>query len=333
MAETYVHVRVSGRVMVSTLRSLFAVEALSAAVRASHGLDVTGCVLLHSLVNDVYALDTAGGRYALKVYRHGYRSIDEVAWELELTAHLAREGVAVPDIVPLSDGWLIGVLDAPEGPRAYAVSVFDDGAKPRPPFTDELYQAFGRLTAAVHDAADRFTTALPRSPLDVESLVVRPLDRLLPALADMPDDRAMVRALGEEAGRRLERLAARGLTRGVCHGDVTLDNVLQGSRGLALHDFDRAAPGWPVGDLTGVRATPHWPAFADGYRKALPGGGRRELTDVDLAALPWFGVAARIVNLWFHLVDKPALRGTESRSEGWAEGELTALREAAAELI
>ncbi|SNT65584.1 hypothetical protein SAMN05421812_12433 [Asanoa hainanensis] len=59
----------------------------------------------------------------------------------------------------------------------------------------------------------------------------------------------------------------------------------------------------------------------------------RPLGAEDLAALPWFTVRALITNLHFHLVDKPAFRGTDSIGEGWAERELGALRAAAGRLL
>src|SRR6185437_478826 len=105
-------------------------------VADAYGLDVTGCRLLRSFVNDVYAIITPGRRYLLKVYRHGYWSPDEVAWELDLTRHLLCSGVPVPDVVPLADGRLAGVIDAPEGQRPYALTAFvESGAKARKPFT------------------------------------------------------------------------------------------------------------------------------------------------------------------------------------------------------
>ena len=90
----------------------------------------------------------------------------------------------------------------------------------------------------------------------------RPLDQVLERVG--AGDRALITALVAEATARLDGMT---LDAGICHGDVSLDN---------LH--------------------------VDGDR---------------------------IGNLHFHLVDKPAMRGTESLGEGWVDHHLTALREAA----
>jgi hypothetical protein len=70
---------------------------------------------------------------------------------------------------------------------------------------------------------------------------------------------------------------------------VTLDNVHRTGRGLVLHDFDLAGPGWPAADLVGVHADQHWHAFAAGYaaEHILP----------DPSVLPWLEVCALISNL------------------------------------
>lgn len=138
---------------------------------------------------------------------------------------------------------------------------------------------------------------------------------------DSPAEQRVVSYLVAEARQRLADLGGQGAEWRVCHGDVSLDNVHLTAGGLVLHDFDRARPGWRVGDLTGVRATPHWEAFVAGYIQ------RRELRAADLAALPWMRVVDLVANLRFHLVQKPAALGTEILSEGWVDRELQSLRD------
>jgi len=311
-----------------TQRSLFTIGAVRDEIADAYGLDVTGGTLLRAFVNDVYAIVTPGGRYVFKVYRHGFWSPDEVAWELELTRHLLGSGVPVPQVVPLTDGRLLGVVDAPEGQRAYALTTFiEPCARARPPFTDGLYRQFGAVIAAFHTAGDSFTSTYPRRPFDLATTLVEPLGLVLAELAGQPEDRAVIRALGDEAQDRIEALIAGGLDWGVVHGDVTMDNVFFGPAGPVIFDFDLAGPGFRASDLYGVRRTRHWDAFADGYQRIRP------LADNDRAALPWFTVAGNISNLKFHLIDKPMFAGTESLAEGWAERILIDLRAAAKDLL
>jgi len=289
--------------MIPTLRSIVDPAHLTGLVTREYELEVSGCVLLRSLVNDVYRVDTPTGRRILKLYRAGYAA---ASWEVSLAAHAGKD---VAQGIPRRDGSLSGTLAAAEGPRAYSLWEWVPGRKPPHPRDDDLYHRFGAATAAFHEA----TAGFPAPPAhDVVALV----DDVLARLPDA-DDRTLVARLTAEAGRRL---ADADLERGVCHGDVTLDNIhLDGDR-IVFFDLDRAAENYRATDLTPVAATPQWPAFLAGYRTV------RGLADANIEAIPWLDVLLRIDYLHFHLYAKPAIRGTESTTEGWVDQNLTALR-------
>jgi Ser/Thr protein kinase RdoA (MazF antagonist) len=227
--------------MFPALRSIVDPVALAALAAREYGLDVTGCVLLRSLVNDVYRLETPAGPRVLKLYRAGHGS---AGWEVALAAYV---GAGVAQGVPLKDGRAAGLLPAAEGPRAFTA----------------------------------------------------------------------------EAGRRV---AGDDLERGICHGDVTLDNIHVAGDRIIFFDLDRAALGHRAADLSPVASTPQSPAFLAGYRtvRGFPAAAQ--------AALPWLNILLRIDYLHFHLYAKPAMRGTESLTEGWVDENLTALRAAASRL-
>jgi Ser/Thr protein kinase RdoA (MazF antagonist) len=305
--------------MVRIERSLPRPDDLRDHLAETYRLPFTGCTLLRSLVNDVYRLTTATGDYVLKLY--AVRSLPDILWEAGLSTHLSEHRVATPPVIPLGDGAPVGVLTMPEGDRPYLLTGFVDGSKPQAPFTDDLYRVFGELVARFHTATDTFAPALARSAADLSRSLDGPTAEIVPLLPDA--DAELVEAL---AGAVRDKVAD-GLSRGVCHGDVSLDNVLVTPDGLSLHDFDLSAEGYRAADFTGVAATPHWDAFRAGYER------HRAIAAADLAAIDWLTVAGRISNLHFHLVRKPLFRGTESRAEGWAAGELAELRAAADRLL
>ena len=291
--------------MFPTLRSIVDPTALAALAAREYGLEVTGCVLLRSLVNDVYRLDTEDGPRALKLYRAGY---EPAGWEVALAAHV---GAGVAQGVPRKDGRPAGTLPAAEGPRAFTLWHWVPGGKPPKPRTDDLYHRFGIATAEFHEAS----TGFPGPPATDPGTLVDDVLARLPEAAD----RSLIARLAAEAGRRVH-----DLERGICHGDVTLDNIHVAGDRIIFFDLDRAADGWRAADLSPVAATPHWPAFLAGYREVRPFRAAEE------AALPWLDILLRIDYLHFHLLAKPAIRGTESLTEGWVDQNLTALREAAA---
>ena len=140
---------------------------------------------------------------------------------------------------------------------------------------------------------------------------------MLAAVADQPRLQDLVRRGAEAAGEQIDRLAARGLHRGIRHGDVSLDNIRIDGAGdggrIIFHDFDLAGPGWQVEDLAGALSTPYADAFLAGYTAARP------LPAVDREALDWLSVLGLIDNLHFHLVTKPALFGTWTLADGWVD--------------
>jgi len=299
-----------------TLRSLPDPTALTPYLRDRYGIAFTGCTLLRSLVNDVYEVTTADTRYILKLYRYGGRGPDEIRWETGLSAHLVANGLSTPAVRPLPDGDPVGLLDAPEGPRPFVLQEFVDGTKPA--YQEEVYRDFGVLVAQFHEMADSYVSEFPRRATDLS----HGLDELGPLLA--PAEENLLRALADAVRNHLAQYSP---GRGICHGDVSLDNLLATGNGLALYDFDLAAIGYRAADLTGVASTPYWDTFKAGYTTVRP------ITAADEAAIPYLGVAGRISNLGFHLLDKPLIRGTESRTEGWAARELTALNQAATQLL
>jgi Ser/Thr protein kinase RdoA (MazF antagonist) len=306
--------------MFPTLRSLPDPSALAAHLGDRYGLAFTRCALLRSLVNDVYELATDDAQYVLKLYRRDWRGADEIRWETGLSAHLYAAGVLVPQVHQLPDGDTVGLLETPEGPRPFTLLEYVVGSKPRPPFTDELYVAFGAQLAAFHDAAESYTSPYFRRPAEVAQRLDEPLAEIL-AVDDTEEN--LLRSLAAAVRNNLAQYSKAG----TCHGDASMDNVLLTEQGLLLLDFDLSAPGPLAADFAGVATTPHWEAFKAGYRT------RRPITDEDEAVIPYLQVVGRIFNLRFHLVDKPQYRGSESRDEGWAAAELEGLRAAADVLL
>jgi Ser/Thr protein kinase RdoA (MazF antagonist) len=302
--------------VIATFRSLVDPDALAGAVGEAYRIRVRSCVLLRSLVNDVYRIETADGPLAFKLYRAGHRTLDEVGWEVRVAA---AAGPVMVQGVPLADGSAAGQLQTAEGARPYSLWQWAGGRKPEPPFSDDLFRRYGAGTAAFHAACDK--ADLPPRRFDVLEALGWPLDEVLERVG--PDDREAFTRLVAGARARLSDVE---LDRGICHGDVSLDNLHSDGDRVVFYDLDRAGNGWRASDLTGVASTPGFAAFLDGYRSVRPFGAG------DLAAIEWLAVADLIGNLHFHLVDKPKLRGVESIGEGWAQRELDALRAAAVRL-
>ncbi len=127
------------------------------------------CILLRSWINEVYSVQTSRGRFMLKVFRHGWRAPDEVAYEAELMQHLAACGVRVEPPIADSTGATVCLLPAPEGQRPAVLYPMLLGRPPVPP-SEAIYHQVGCTIARMHQALDTFVPTQPRRALDVRYL-------------------------------------------------------------------------------------------------------------------------------------------------------------------
>lgn len=259
----------------------------------------TGVSLLRSWTNDVYLIEPASDRYVLKLYGVGWRADSEIRYEIDLLDHLAARGVRVAGALRGTDGDALQHLDIDGQQRQAVLFEYADGAKPQPPFSVEMYYREGMATAALHTAADDFTSRHQRRPLDLDHLIDQPLALVGSLDIDTPTKQTILNT-GRGFREQIESLAVGGLDWGVCHGDLTFDNFHLTHDGETVwYDFDSGGPGWRAIDLQGWAAVQpdrvqDQQAFLRGYREV------RSLHDNDVAASPYLAAA---LELWGLQVD------------------------------
>jgi Ser/Thr protein kinase RdoA (MazF antagonist) len=259
----------------------------------------TGCHLLHSGFNDHYFVATPEGDYALRVYHHGWRTAEEVAFELAALTHLQSRGVPVCGPIARRDGAYQYLLTASEGPRLAALFPFAAGRVPAAADPEEN-RACARTMAQIHHHTDDFTSAHPRSTLNLPHLIDGPLALLLPFLTPRPAEADFVQALARALHAGLgPQIGA--LDWGYCHGDFHGGNARLDADGtLRVFDFDCCGLGWRAYDLAVCRLwcgaeEGAWDTFCAAYR------GVRPLPETTLAAIPWFIVARQFWWIGLHL--------------------------------
>jgi Ser/Thr protein kinase RdoA (MazF antagonist) len=268
--------------------------------------DVAACLLVRSFANDVYRVETTGGRFAVKVYRLGWRNRWDAAWEAELCQHLAQRGVALAMPIAGMDRREVQVVRFPEGDRAVVLTPWLPGGKPEGTRTEQLYERFGQAAAALHLATQDFVPSIPGRLLGADHLIRRPFAKLQDALAGTAHDLRAVAGIAEQVAAELDRLTPE-LPFGVCHGDLTLDNLhIDDGGAIALFDFDLGGHGWFAYDFNGIwrwstladAAIPLWQAFRRGYSNVRP------ITPAEDVAVPLFDLAylfwdlEHTVNTW-----------------------------------
>lgn len=296
-------------------RTVLSAPDLLTEVAQHYGLTgARGCELLSIGHNDHYRIFGSDGDYVVRVYGAGWRSLDEILWELSLLEHLEQQGVPVSSALKTAGGSWYGMVQAPEGLR-HVVLFKDVPDRARHPegLSVQHARAYGRAVASLHNAGERYESRYPRFALDLTYLLGTPLQALWSRLASRPEDLTYVRDLIDKVRATIIEMEERGLARGVCHGDADGNNGHLDERGnLTLTGFDFAGPGWYAYDLATFRwsllrrsdklqTAAIWDTYLRGYRE------QRSLALADEQASAPFVVAREVWLMGLHAATGPDL--------------------------
>ena len=246
-----------------------------------------------------------GTQVALRIHRPGYHCDAALHSELEWMQSLSREGIAVPPVVPCSDGRALVNVAADGVPEARQVDMLlwldgsPIGSAENGLELDELeasvfFHDVGALAARLHNHSSRWERPadFTRHAWDDEGLIGsnpfwgRYLD--LPILS--ASQRLLLRDATTRAAGSLARFGKGSDRYGLIHADFVPENLLKGDQGLMLIDFDDAGFGWHMFEVATALFfnvdEPNYPAIVErliaGYRTQRP------LPDTQLALLPLF---------------------------------------------
>ncbi|MET0364090.1 MAG: phosphotransferase [Sphingobium sp.] len=218
------------------------VDAAFLASEVARRYDVKGPVtglLLYRGMNDVYIIQTADTRYALRVWRKDYRDVDEVAYELDFLDYLRERKFPASAPIRDKDGGLYFKLDAPEGPRAVALYDWAAGVKFGNALNIDTAHRIGANFAKFHllgldyagpkhvfttDNAVRFQVTVPA---------------LLEFTYDRPDDHRDYEIIGRTLVERLREVQGDDMPLGICHCDFHPSNIhVEEDGNMTFLDFD-----------------------------------------------------------------------------------------------
>jgi Ser/Thr protein kinase RdoA (MazF antagonist) len=229
--------------------------------------------LLYIGVNDTYLVNTAGAtRYVLRVYRAGWRTLENILFELDALLHLNRCGVPVSIPIPLRNGEYSYSLQAPEGKRYVVLFTYANGQEPRYTERAEAIQ-YGRSVARIHEASNSFKSVHSRFSIDIEHLLFSSLKTIEPYLASRSPDLEYLARLTDRLIGYLDALPLSGLDNGFCHGDLHGANANVDDGGImTFYDFDCCGTGWRAYDIAVFKWSSilhgtekdAWPAYLEG---------------------------------------------------------------------
>jgi Ser/Thr protein kinase RdoA (MazF antagonist) len=227
-------------------------SSIGALVEARYGLgEVVESEFLRRSFNQVYRLGFASGRRVVaRICAERPRGGPNVTFEAAALEHWAHVGCQVSRCVTTATGEVAIQVPLPEGSRTLMLFEYLDGE-----FTGEStadIQAFAHGLAALHQGGESYRGPASVYTLDLDYLLLGPLDGLLRA----PSMTGELRPQFEKLGLRLhdEILALGELSRVLCHGDAHGQNNFvttntEGHRQAIFFDFDEAGPGYLAYEL------------------------------------------------------------------------------------
>jgi Ser/Thr protein kinase RdoA (MazF antagonist) len=327
--------------------STIAAAAIAEVIERGYAIGpIRGCRLYARGFNDTYEFEAGEGRrYMARLCDRRFRGPANIDYEIAFLRHLQSSGLSVGAPVADREGGFWRMLEAPEGPREFALFERLSGRSPLAALhrTGKLddqtladVRALGASLGRMHRAGESFDAPLSRYRLDGEHLLERPLAQVLAVV-----DKTLAAEARDVVGGVRALLADRAgaLSVGHCHGDNHAANTLiaDGANGGLIagwFDFDDAGPGFLAYDLAtflwsflaftrgreiGEASRPLWPAFIEGYRQARP------IPDADFAAIGLL-VSVRHINFTGQYASRIPEWGAAIVSPEWIGAQLRLVR-------
>jgi Ser/Thr protein kinase RdoA (MazF antagonist) len=270
-----------------------------AALAAAHfGLPENATVTLCNVSeNHTYRVEDheCGIRYALRVHRPGYRTIEEIESELMWMDALGADGaVDAPRAIAASDGRRVVEVVAPPaaelGSRHVVLFEWLEGVAPDLDAGEaaaEQFETLGAISARMHDHARRW----PRPPAFVRPrwdyhFTIGPRGhwgRWQEGLGIGREERAQLEKLDARIEGRLEAFGQDPSRFGLVHADIRLANLLVEGGRVRVIDFDDCGFSWNMYDfataVSFMEDHPRVPELREAWVR-----GYRSVSELDPAA-------------------------------------------------
>ncbi len=212
--------------------------------------EVLSCQFWRRGLSDVYLVETQVAQYVLRVSHAHWRSLPEVAFELELLEFLYQKRIPVAYPLRTLDGQLWIPLHAPEGDRYAALFIYAPGCVPIGDLNPVQSYTLGRTVAKFHQVSRGFKSSFARSPLTLEYLVETSIEVIKPFMLCRKHDLNTLIQSADTLVQSLSKLPTRDPYWVICWGDPHSGNVhFTSDDRLTMFDFDQCGYGWRAFEL------------------------------------------------------------------------------------
>ena len=199
---------------IAVTRSIVAADALGEVIAQEYDLPgPLSCKLISKMLrtqdNEHYLVRAGDAKVVARVYQlgeHLQRHESDYLYELHWLNFLKAQGQPVSYPITRRDGGFLGQLEAPEGPRYYALFSFAPGKPMADDDEDQLF-ALGNAMAKIHLASNDYEPIYQRRKMGLDFLVNEPVNRLQEFWATHQDAKLeILLTSAEEARERIEAL-------------------------------------------------------------------------------------------------------------------------------
>lgn len=287
---------------IPVIHSLPSSQALKQNVLCHYQLlgNFQSCHLLKRGLNDTYLVETVRKRYILRVYRHSWRTKEEIDFEIELLNFLHKNNLAISYPIEKITGDFTTAIAAPEGTRYTALFSYASGKAVGKKLNSEQSWKLGETVAAIHQTTNNFKSSFNRPELNNEYLLDVSLNAIAPLYKHRETDITYLHKQIEELKMNLLDLNLPNSAPfyGICIGDVHAGNThFNRINQPTLFDFDQCGYGWRAFDIGKfINTAIVWKldnkiirSFLDGYQTIC------KLSNIELLAIPIF---TKIAHIW-----------------------------------
>lgn len=233
---------------------------------------IINCELLQSSFSDTYKLNTSKQSYIFKIYKHDFKHLPDLEFEIDFVNYLSSEYCEVANYIQTVEGLSIVIINAPEGVRYGVLLDFADGNELSYQDGKDAF-LYGVSVAKIHKISKNFTFKHHIKEINIVSMLQDSSIAVNTFLKNNINDKNyfnyMIDFLNEKAGS----VDLDSLEKNFCHGDLHGGNAHRNLKTLTFFDFDFCGYG-PIGyDLSVFRwgcmighRIPMWQEFIKGYK-------------------------------------------------------------------
>jgi Ser/Thr protein kinase RdoA (MazF antagonist) len=247
-------------------------------------------------LHDTYLVSNGSIHLMLRIYRKGWKSLENVNAELDVILALKQKGVDVAVPYKDKDGQYVQELHFPEGTRYAIISMYAPGVKLKE-LNEETAKFFGKKLAAMHVASIEMNHDRLQRNYYLGNVFNATMESIASVFTD-PQILESFRLLYFKMDSILNLFDQEELKVGICHGDAHFENAhfKMESGKITFFDFDFCGNGFLLYDVGSFchyerNHEQNVKAFLSGYQEVLP------LSPVEHKLIPFFTLLMRIFHL------------------------------------